>query len=323
LAYCSAMSLELDVQSALSRRDVKEAYRLLADAADHGDALAAFELGRWCLSGQIVQRDLAACRSWFAKAAEAGHSHSRLIHSALLANGVGGARDWQGALDELTRAAPQTAQASEELRMIGQMSIDESGDPRAIPEREKVSESPAIYWVRQLLSPAECQALIELAKPFLNASVVVDPATGQMRADPIRTSEAAMFPWVNETPFIHAINRRIAAASGTAVEQGEPLQVLRYSPGQEYRSHSDALPNADNQRIMTALVYLNEDFEGGETSFPAPGLKLRGRIGDALFFRNVDATGRPDTRGTHAGLPVTNGQKWLASRWIRERPFGR
>jgi len=317
------MSIEAEVQSALSRRDVKEAHRLLAEAANHGDALAAFELGRWFLSGQIVQRDLATCRGWFAKAADAGHPQSQLIHSALLANGVGGAREWQRALEELERATPNAPQASEELRLIGQMAIDESGDPCAIPDRENVADSPAIYWVRQLLSPDECRGLIELATPFLNASVIVDPATGQMRADPIRTSEAAMFPWVNETPFIHVINRRIAAASGTEVEQGEPLQVLCYSPGQEYRSHSDALPNADNQRIMTALVYLNEDFEGGETSFPAPDLKLRGRSGDALFFRNVDATGQPDTRGTHAGLPVANGQKWLASRWIRERPFGR
>ena len=153
--------------------------------------------------------------------------------------------------------------------------------------------------------------------------MIVDPTTGQMRADPIRTSEAATFPWINETPFIHALNRRIATASRTTVEQGEPLQVLRYSPGQEYRSHSDALPSADNQRIITVLVYLNDDFEGGETSFPAPGLNLRGEVGDALIFANVDDRGRPDPHATHAGRPVVNGQKWLASRWIRERPFGR
>jgi prolyl 4-hydroxylase len=317
------MSIEAAVQAALSRRDVKEAHRLLADAADNGDALAAFELGRWFLSGQILARDLAASRGWFGKAAAAGHSRSQLIYAALLGNGVGGPQDWQGAIDQLGLASANTSQAANEIRLLRAMAIDGHGDPKSIPTREAVSESPAVYWVHELFSPAECQALVELATPFLNASVVVDPATGQMRADPIRTSEAAMFPWIDETPFIHALNRRIAAASGTTVEQGEPLQVLRYSPGQEYRSHSDALTNADNQRIMTALVYLNDGFEGGETNFPVPGLKLKGRIGDALFFRNVDAVGRPDTRATHAGLPVTNGQKWLASRWIRERPFGR
>jgi len=317
------MSIEAAVQSALSRRDVNEAHRLLAEAGESGDALAAFELGRWFLSGQIVPRDLVASRSWFAKAASLGHARSQLIHAALLGSGVGGAREWQGALNQLRQASAQTPQAAEELRLLGLMAIDDGGDPASVPDGEPVSESPLIFWVRGLFSEAECQALIEFAQPILNPSVVVDPSSGQMRPDPIRTSEAAMFPWIDETPFIHAVNRRIAAASGTTVEQGEPLQVLRYAPGQEYRSHSDALPHADNQRIMTALIYLNDSFDGGETSFPAPQLKLRGRIGDALLFRNVNEAGQPDTQATHAGLPVTKGEKWLASRWIRERPFGR
>jgi prolyl 4-hydroxylase len=319
--YGRPMSFEAAVQSALSRRDIGEAHRLLAEAADQGDALAAFELARWFLSGQIVPRDLTKSRDWFGKAAAAGHPRGRMIYAALLGNGVGGARDWQAAINELRQAG--TDQAGHELRLLDSMAIDEAGDPTSLPAKETVSEFPAIFWVRGLFSAAECQALIAIADPFLNASVIVDPATGRMRPDPIRTSDAAMFPWIDETPFIHALNRRIAAASGTTVEQGEPLQVLRYSPRQEYRSHSDALSNADNQRIMTALVYLNDGYVGGETSFPAPDLKLRGAIGDALFFRNVEASGQPDALSTHAGLPVVTGEKWLASRWIRERPFGR
>src|SRR5690606_10926794 len=104
---------------------------------------------------------------------------------------------------------------------------------------------------RSLFSLDECRLLRDIAEKYLNPSVIVDPATGGMRPDPIRTSEAAVFPWVDETPFIHALNRRVAAATQTSVEQGEPLQVLRYSPGQEYKRHSDALPGVDNQRIMT------------------------------------------------------------------------
>ena len=317
------MTTEAAVQAALSRNDVGEAHRLLAEAAEAGDGLAAFELGRWFLSGQLVPRDLSASRDYFGQAAELGHARGRMIHSALLAVGIGGPRQWREAIAELHRAAAETPQAAEELRLIERMAIDEKGDPLSVPPTDLVSESPAIFWVRSLFSTDECQALRDIAEPLLNASVIVDPATGKMRPDPIRTSEAAMFPWIDETPFIHALNRRIAAATGTSVEQGEPLQVLRYSPGQEYRSHSDALTGQDNQRIMTTLVYLNNDYEGGETSFPAPGLSLRGGIGDALIFRNVDAEGRPDPRATHAGRPVTSGRKWLASRWIRERPFGR
>jgi prolyl 4-hydroxylase len=123
-----------------------------------------------------------------------------------------------------------------------------------------------------------------------------------------------------ESPAIHALCRRLAAASGTDVGQGEPLQVLCYSAGQEYKPHFDAIDGTDNQRILTFLVYLNDDFDGGETEFLSTGLKVKGRKGDALLFRNADDLGRPDLKSQHAGLPPTTGVKFLASRWIRQKP---
>jgi prolyl 4-hydroxylase len=105
------------------------------------------------------------------------------------------------------------------------------------------------------------------------------------------------------------------------VQQGEPLQVLRYVPGQEYRSHLDALPASQNQRVLTMLVCLNDGYEGGETSFVRTGLKWKGRKGDALLFRNAGEDERPDPSSQHAGLPVTRGTKIIASRWIRAKPI--
>lgn len=317
------MNTQAAVQAALSRRDVREAHRLLSAAADAGDAAAAFELGIWFLTGRLVPRDLAASRKHFGQAAAAGHGRAQMIHAALLGTGVGGPRAWNPALAQLQRGAAGMPQARKELLLIEQMAIDEQGNPRSLSPTERLSDSPGIRWARSLFTLDECRLLQEIAEPILDASMIVDSATGERRPDPIRTSEAAAFPWIDETPFVHALNRRIAAVSGTSVEQGEPLQVLRYSPGQEYRSHSDALTGVDNQRIMTVLVYLNADFQGGETDFPDLNLSLRGNIGDALIFDNVDSEGRPHPRATHAGRPVINGQKWLASRWIRERPFGR
>jgi prolyl 4-hydroxylase len=160
-------------------------------------------------------------------------------------------------------------------------------------------------------------------RPMLRPSVVVDPQTGKQVPNAVRTSSAAAFPFVDENLAIHALNRRLAAASGTDVRSGEPLQVLHYAPGERYHEHSDALPGVapDQQRVLTFLVYLNEDYEGGETSFPAAGLKVRGRTGDGLLFRNASPDGRPDERALHAGLPVTSGVKHLASRWIRAAPL--
>jgi prolyl 4-hydroxylase len=137
--------------------------------------------------------------------------------------------------------------------------------------------------------------------------------------DPIRTSDGSTMHWLIEDPATHALNRRLAAASGTAYDRGEPLQILRYRPGQQYRNHLDFVPGAENQRILTALVYLNTAYEGGETAFVKTDLKVKGRKGDAIVFRSTRPDGRPDPMSEHAGLPVTRGEKYLASRWIRER----
>jgi prolyl 4-hydroxylase len=130
-----------------------------------------------------------------------------------------------------------------------------------------------------------------------------------------------MFGVYAEDLVVNALNRRIAALSGTGIDQGEPLQLLRYRPGGEYKPHMDALPAEPNQRILTVLVYLSDDYEGGETAFPNAGLSFRGRTGDALLFRNTGADGRPDPLSLHAGLPVARGIKYLASRWIRANRF--
>ena len=76
----------------------------------------------------------------------------------------------------------------------------------------------------------------------------------------------------------------------------------------------------DGQRVLTALVYLNDDYEGGETDFPVLGAHWKGRKGEALLFWNVAPDGALDERTLHAGLPVTRGEKWMLSQWIRGRP---
>ena len=168
-------------------------------------------------------------------------------------------------------------------------------------------------------SAAECDYLIEAPKPAFQPSLV-DDGTGRYIRDTIRTSDGTTFHWLIEDPAVHALNRRLAALSGTRPEQGESLYILRYAPGQQYHPHMDwdLLPNP---RIMTALVYLNEDYQGGETLFVKTGLKVRGRKGDVLVFRSQAPDGGADLLSEHAGLPVTKGVKFLASRWIHESRY--
>ena len=113
---------------------------------------------------------------------------------------------------------------------------------------------------------------------------------------------------------------------GEPYERGEFLSVLQYRQEEEYRPHFDWLGaggdlDLHGQRSRTALVYLNDDYTGGETKFMTPDLSVVGQPGDLLTFANVDKRGAQDMNSRHAGAPVTQGVKWLASKWYRERAY--
>lgn len=297
----------------------EEAYRLLTGPEAAGDADALFALASWRLSGRIVRRDLAAARDLFRRAAGLGHEAAARASAAFVGSGVGGPADWPAALRLLR--AHGFAGAAGQLDLIEKMTLTPVGDPAELPAEKRLSDRPQVSAFPALFSPAECDFLIAEAQPWLQPSVVIDPQTGRQLRNPVRTSDGMSFGYLQEGPAIHALNRRIAAASGTDVRQGESLQILRYRPGEEYKPHFDAVAGEPNQRILTLLVYLTENYRGGETLFLRTGLRFKGRKGDALLFRNADAEGRADDMAQHAGLPVTAGEKIIASRWIRARPF--
>jgi prolyl 4-hydroxylase len=309
------------VEALLGARRFAEAAQHLAAAAGAGDAAALHALAMWRIAGDIVRRDLPQARALMARAADAGSRDAAVLSATFEANGLGGGADWPKAMALLAGLARTVPAAARQLRLIAAMDLDLAGDPQRLPEPQRLSNSPWAEAVPGFLSHEECLYLLQAAQPLFQPSLVVDPASGRMVPHPIRVSEAAMFGVVHEDPVIAAINRRIAALSGTAPANGEPLQILRYRPGGEYRAHMDALPAEANQRVYTLLVYLSDGYEGGETHFLRTGLSYRGRAGDALLFRNVTEDGQADPMSQHAGLPVTRGLKQIASRWIRARPF--
>lgn len=299
----------------------QEAIGLVRSAADAGDVDALYRLAVWHLVGDPLPRDLPAARAWLRRAVAIGHVDGALMEVALTANGAGGSADWSGALRLLEIAAADDPIAAEQLRMVRAMAIDADGRPFASPPSRTISHSPDVRLIPALFTPDECLHVARTAAPLMEPARVVDPKSGRMIPHPVRTSDNAVIGPAQEDLVIRALNARIAATSGTATEQGEPLTVLRYGPGQQYRPHHDAIAGAINQRGWTMLVYLNEGYRGGETLFTAHGLSVRGKIGDGLLFRNTDAAGRPDPGAQHAGQPVTAGNKWLCTRWIRLAPY--
>jgi hypothetical protein len=71
-------------------------------------------------------------------------------------------------------------------------------------------------------------------------------------------------------------------------------------------------------RVVTFLVYLNDDYQGGETAFPRLDVSHKGDRGEGLFFVNSEH-GRADTRTLHAGRTPLGGEKWIVSQFVRDR----
>jgi prolyl 4-hydroxylase len=290
----------------------------LEELARAGNPHAVFTVARLTWTGHMLPQDPRRGRLLFEYAASAGHTQANLLVTNLLGSGVAGPRDWTVALERLAVEARQLPERRAALDLVEAMELDRNGDPLAFPPPERLSERPDLRLFRRLITPAECAYLIRIADPLFQPSMVYNNE-GQEVRDTIRTSEGAGIYWLAEDAAIHALNRRVAKATGTRYEQGEPLQVLRYSPGQEYRPHFDYLQGSENPRPWTALIYLNDDYVGGATRFVKTGQEVRGSTGDVLVFGNSDGGGAREPLAEHAGMPVTEGVKYLATRWIRER----
>ena len=187
---------------------------------------------------------------------------------------------------------------------------------------------PRVVVFGGLLSDEECDGLMALAAPRLLRSETVDNSTGGSEVNAARTSEGMFFER-GEAPLIAAVEQRIAELLRWPVDHGEGLQILRYRPGAEYRPHHDyfdpqhpgtaRILQRGGQRLATLVIYLNTPAGGGATSFPDAGLEVAPVRGNAVFFSYDRA--HPETRTLHGGAPVTAGEKWVATKWLREGVF--
>ena len=306
------------------------------------DALTTLALQR--LSQARSAADAQAAAEQLMQAAERGDAMASARLAVLAGAGIGVPQDWQAALDHLLRAAERGwAPAQAELALLaapegnadgaaGWQQLRQQVDLArwlALPPKQALSESPRLRQFAGFATPAVCRWLIDRARERLARARTYDAHTGEGRLDETRTNHERDFGLADADLVLTLVRARIAAATGLPPSVMESAKVLHYTVGQQFGAHFDFIDPAQpglaaeiearGQRLVTFLLYLNDDFDGGETAFLAVDRRHRGRTGDALMFANVDPQGRPDRLTLHAGLPPTRGEKWVLSQWIRDR----
>lgn len=192
-------------------------------------------------------------------------------------------------------------------------------------------DKPVLAVLQDVLSADECAELIRRSTDQLARSTTVDPASGKHEVIAERTSDGTFFAREAD-PFIARLDRRIAELMGSPVEHGEGLQILHYRVGGEYRPHFDYFPPDDpgsaaqmatgGQRVATLVIYLGAVEQGGATIFPQLGLEVLPQPGSAVYFEYTNSRGQLDPLTLHGGAPVLAGEKWIATKWMRQRRYG-
>lgn len=290
----------------------------------------------------------AALRAWFDETLALGTERSGVL-DALLRTGY--EPDYARAAVEaaFARARPMPARTDDSPRAparamlvapVSGAAVQAQPSTLVFPNRIVVSDrsvevlfaldAPRIILFGGLLSAEECEQLVEASRGKLERSSVVNIETGAYDVHPHRTSLGTHFRR-GETDLVRRIERRIAELLEFPESHGEPLQILHYLPGAEYRPHYDYFdpqqPGSDKvlamggQRIATLVMYLNDCEEGGATTFPKTGVQVMPRRGNAVYFSYTAPDGALDARSLHGGAPVTGGEKWIATKWLREYAY--
>lgn len=266
------------------------------------------------------------------RAADAGDGAAALRLAVLCGLGLGRSQDWPEALSRLDQAVAighPDALAQKALLAPGGGDVD-LATWLTPPAWTVISERPHILGLTGFAPPEICDHVVARAMPRLARAEVYDPATGLGRVERHRSNSAVAFNLETTDLVLVLLRERMARTAGLPATGLEPSQVLRYQVGETFDWHVDWLDAAiagqagdlaaHGQRIATLLLYLNDDFEGGETAFESNGLRHRARRGDALMWANTLPQGGVDRATRHAGLPPTRGEKWVLSQWMRPAP---
>ncbi len=290
--------------------------RLIAEGAMQGDAVAADISAVIAGAGIHCTQDWNRALDWLQLAAELGSPRARGALGVLCADPV------------LAEQAGADSAPSDLWRRL-RSDVDLAAW-LAVPPGRTLHGDPLIRAHDEFTGPRMRAWLIAQARNRLAPALVYNPGTRQLEQTPERSNTSAGFSLLEVDLAQIVLQARISAAVGAPFSHLESPFVLHYAPGQAFEDHYDFVdPETpdyadeiarNGQRMVTFLVYLNDDYEGGQTEFPRLRLSYNGKAGDGFFFVNALPDGKADTRTLHAGRPPLTGEKWIFSQFIRNRP---
>lgn len=322
--------------------------------AEAGDAAAMAEWGARLLIGKDAPRAPQDGLAWLQRGVECGGAEAAAQLATLHAAGAWMPQNFDAALDLLQRAAEGGSDfARVQLRVLA------LGDPRAEaaradpgspgvwrdvrqavsveqwlspPAKQNLWEAPRVRCARGFTTPDVCGWLISRAQGRMEPATLYKGDTKIAEFDAARTCSDYQFDIVNAGVVLQFLRARIAKMTGLIVPAMEPPRVFHYALGEEIKPHYDRLVDGTSgyggdggyqgDRIVTFLLYLNDDYDGGDLDFPRVNFRCKGKTGDAVYFAHVDGAGKPEKLSLHASIPITRGEKWIFSQWIHDRPFG-
>jgi hypothetical protein len=288
---------------------------LLIEAVKRGGAEAAARLAVLAAAGVYVEPGLKHALQLIAMAAQRGWKPAQSQLLALTSD-----RELAAAVER--GAAPdgvwQRLAASLDLNAWTSSAVGRT-----------LSASPLVRAFEEFVPDPVCRWLIGSSRHLLKRALVYDPVESRDYASNTRTNSWAQFDLMGCELLHVLVQLRMQAACGLPLHNMEATSILHYAVGQEITNHFDFvdpdLPNYEEeierngQRVLTFLIYLNDDYAGGATEFPALGVTHKGRRGEGLFFVNALEDNKPDMRTVHSGRPPTAGEKWIVSQFVRNR----
>ena len=180
---------------------------------------------------------------------------------------------------------------------------------------EVLSKEPIILLMNNFLDKSDCESVLKLQMKLEKST------TAMNKIKDYRKSFVALVD--EQDTVIKNIKNKIAKSFGLDGNGMEKLQLQKYPEGGYYKEHFDAKSEdhfqkdkSFSQRKYSIIIYLNDNFIGGETVFPKKNISVKPQQGRLLLFSNMlNETNFVHPFSSHLAKKITEGEKWILTTW--------